>query len=449
MNIESSPNSLPHYLAGPGHPFSVSSYPIMASARAIPIIVGVGDVVNRSTKLEDAIEPMQLMLQATLLALKDTNLAPAVALELQSNIDSIDVVRSWTWPYPDLPGLLSEKMGVHPQHTHYSPHGGNQPGKLFDEAARRISLRSSRVAVVTGGEALASLNACAAAKRLPPPGWTKLPETDTVTSVFSPTRRALAPSSLGARHAIGAPIHVYPLFENGLRAHRGQSLPENNRESAELYADFAAVAQQNPYAWNYGKQPVDTAATIGTVTPKNRLICSPYPLKMNAFNTVNLAATCILTSTDYATELGIPETQWVYPLASAGTSDSADFWNRPTFHSSPAIARSLDTCLHLAGLTPDQIDLYDFYSCFPIVPKLACRHLGLPVTTADGLAKPITLLGGLTSFGGAGNNYSMHVSLFFLVFKTSLPHWESSLDVLYIGTTSPIDANPPDIYHLF
>jgi hypothetical protein len=24
--------------------------------------------------------------------------------------------------------------------------------------------------------------------------------------------------------------------------------------------------------------------------------------------------------------------------------------------------------------------------------------------------KPITLLGGLTSFGGAGNNYSMHVS---------------------------------------
>jgi hypothetical protein len=25
--------------------------------------------------------------------------------------------------------------------------------------------------------------------------------------------------------------------------------------------------------------------------------------------------------------------------------------------------------------------------------------------------KPITLLGGLTSFGGAGNNYSMHVSI--------------------------------------
>lgn len=43
--------------------------------------------------------------------------------------------------------------------------------------------------------------------------------------------------------------------------------------------------------------------------------------------------------------------------------------------------------------------------CFPIVPKLACDHLGLPIIDSP---KPLTLLGGLTSFGGAGNNYSMH-----------------------------------------
>lgn len=50
----------------------------------------------------------------------------------------------------------------------------------------------------------------------------------------------------------------------------------------------------------------------------------------------------------------------------------------------------------------------DDHSCFPIVPKLACQHLGLPFANP---LKPITLLGGLTSFGGAGNNYSMHVGL--------------------------------------
>ena len=343
------------------------------------------------------------MLQATLLAIKDTSLPPSAAQQLQSKIDSVDVVRSWTWPYPDLPGLLSERLGSKPSHKYCSPHGGNQPGKLFDEAARRISAGESHVAIVTGGEALASLSACAAAKKMPPPGWTT-PE-QSVTSVFSPTARELAPS-LGAIHSIGAPIHVYPLFENGFRAHRGQSIQQNNQESAQLYAEFAQVASQNPYAWNYGK-PAETESSIGTVTKRNRMICFPYPLLMNAFNTVNLAATCLLTSTKYAAELGIPESKWIYPLAGAGTQDSADFWSRPTFHSSPAISRSLDACLQLSGLGKDQVDLWDFYSCFPIVPKLACQHLGLPITKG---AKPTTLLGGLTSFGGAGNNYSMHVS---------------------------------------
>jgi hypothetical protein len=46
------------------------------------------------------------------------------------------------------------------------------------------------------------------------------------------------------------------------------------------------------------------------------------PLLMNAFNNVNLAGAVILTSTDYATELGIPKSQWVYPLGGAGTRDS-------------------------------------------------------------------------------------------------------------------------------
>lgn len=43
---------------------------------------------------------------------------------------------------------------------------------------------------------------------------------------------------------------------------------------------------------------------------------------MNAFNTVNLAAACILTSTDEAKKLGIPENRWVYPRSGAGEKDS-------------------------------------------------------------------------------------------------------------------------------
>lgn len=45
---------------------------------------------------------------------------------------------------------------------------------------------------------------------------------------------------------------------------------------------------------------------------------------MNAFNTVNIAAACLLTSVEYAREIGIPESRWIYPLGAAGTRDSYD-----------------------------------------------------------------------------------------------------------------------------
>jgi acetyl-CoA acetyltransferase len=128
----------------------------MASKRPTPIIIGVGDVKNKSLKLEDAIEPMQLMLQAIQLAIQDTAMTGFFATELQSSIDDISIVATWTWPYPDLPGLIATKLRVQPRHKHYSEHGGNQPAKLLDEAARRIASGQSKVAIVTGGEALAS-----------------------------------------------------------------------------------------------------------------------------------------------------------------------------------------------------------------------------------------------------------------------------------------------------
>jgi hypothetical protein len=43
---------------------------------------------------------------------------------------------------------------------------------------------------------------------------------------------------------------------------------------------------------------------------------------MNAFNTINLAGACVLTSVAYAEELGIPKTKWIYALGGAGTQDS-------------------------------------------------------------------------------------------------------------------------------
>lgn len=112
---------------------------------------------------------------------------------------------------------------------------------------------------------------CAQAGNAKPPGWTTpatLPD-----SVFSPTTADLG-KSIGGVHSFGAPIHVYPLYENGFRAHRAQTLKDNNDESAALYAEFAKVAAQNEHSWNYGTPPA-SKEDIGTVSPRNRMICLP------------------------------------------------------------------------------------------------------------------------------------------------------------------------------
>ena len=83
----------------------------------------------------------------------------------------------------------------------------------------------------------------------------------------------MSAADLGARHHIGAPIHVYPLYENGFRAHRGQRIEENHSESADMYAEFGRIAAENEFAWSHGK--VESKETIAKVEGRNRMICFP------------------------------------------------------------------------------------------------------------------------------------------------------------------------------
>jgi acetyl-CoA C-acetyltransferase len=118
---------------------------------------------------------------------------------------------------------------------------------------------------------------------------------------------------------------------------------------------------------------------------------------------VNQGAAVLLTSADKARELGIAEQRWVYVCSGASARESSDYLQRDQYQRCPAQEAVLQAIAAQAGAV-ERFALIELYSCFPIVPKMARRTLGLP---ADAL---MTTTGGLSFFGAPLNNYMTHAA---------------------------------------
>jgi acetyl-CoA C-acetyltransferase len=132
------------------------------------------------------------------------------------------------------------------------------------------------------------------------------------------------------------------------------------------------------------------------------MVCEPYPLAMNAMPHVDQAAAVIVTSLGTARRHGIADRALVHVWGGAGADDVPDVLARDSFGRSCALSAALDRCLQQAGVSSGQLDLVDVYSCFPVVPKLAGLHLGLPRDAT------LSVTGGHSCFGGPLNSYSVH-----------------------------------------
>ena len=86
--------------------------------------------------------------------------------------------------------------------------------------------------------------------------------TPTMSPHLPVTPEQIAEQAVGA----GMPISIYPLFENALRAARGQSLDEHRRAMGELFAPFTSVAAKNPHAWFPTER---SASELVEVTPQS------------------------------------------------------------------------------------------------------------------------------------------------------------------------------------
>jgi acetyl-CoA C-acetyltransferase len=354
----------------------------------LPIIVGVGQVVDRPATLQEAKEPLELMEMAARAAAADTGRPQILA-----RLDSLQVVNIISWAYEDAPGMLAQRLGATPGHTLYSGIGGETPQRLVGKAAAAIWRGEMDVCLIAGAEAMDSfMSARRQGETLP---WTPRSTPRQIEDIRVPT------NEIEQRHGATLPIRVYPLYENAIRARMGLSLEEHQRRLGLLCARMTEAAAQNPYAWFPIRR---TPEEIVTVTPQNRMICFPYPKYMNAIMEVNQGAALILCSVDAARQLGIPQERWVYIWAGTYLTDKWFMSERPSFHGSLAQELVLQRALELAGLSPEEVDMFDFYSCFPSAVQAAMLCLGMDLDDP----RPYTLTGGLPYAGGPGNNYCSH-----------------------------------------
>lgn len=354
-----------------------------------PVIAAIGEYTDRPAEPAHALEPAASMARALEAANADGG------GKLLEQIDTIDLIALISWPYENPVGRVCEMLNISPARQRNTSYGGETPLRLIHEAALAITRGEIKAAAVIGGESMNAVGKAMKAKT--PLDWTPPAPKDKAYR-FANDRIDL--SQVVRNIGVRDPSHLYPLYETALQGRRGQNPVQANRQSAELWAEFADVAADNPYAWLRHRP---SAEDIGTVTESNRIISWPYPKLMVANPSVNQSATVIVTSLATARAAGVPEEQLIYLHGGAAAAEADNFLYRDRYDRSTAQAAVLNKAVEIAGGDAKRFRHMELYSCFPVVPKMAQEVLGNPDI------KP-TVAGGLTFFGGPLNNYMSHAT---------------------------------------
>src|SRR5215831_1496781 len=354
----------------------------------IPVIVGVGEIVDRPMQIMQGLEPLTLLEQALKRAELDAG------AKLLHEIGSLDVVNFLSWRYRDPELELAQRLGVKPAHCHYGPVGGESPIRYLHEAAQRIARGECSVAAVCGAEAQSTVTKAERAGVTVP--WTPFAH-----DVPEPKRGAAFQKPLAVKLGVFRPVGVYPFYEAASAAHWGQTPREALAESGALWSRCSEAASTNPNAWLKRYFAPDD---VTTPSPDNRLIAWPYTKLMVANPTVNMGAAVILTSLAKARAAGIAERRLIYPIGGASAEEPRDYLVRDQFFESHPQNAVLNAVMDLAGGDGRTFDAIELYSCFPCVPKMARRTLKLGPDVRP------TVTGGLTFFGAPLNTYMTHAA---------------------------------------
>ncbi|MEL7044943.1 MAG: acetyl-CoA acetyltransferase, partial [Pseudomonadota bacterium] len=360
-----------------------------------PIIVGTGQATWRDR--DPTRTPVDAMQAVASLALENGGESLRSAIDAMVHVPFImDQVPELAKAMPRNPGgAVGQRLGINAvQFT--ADVGGNLPQELVNEFAARL-VRGSHDAVLIAGVELLSTFLGEVRSGAGMPAW----ESGARGSVECITDTPAMTTATEQAHGLFEPIHAYPLFESAIRHVRGLSAEQQAQQLGTLIANMSDVAADNPLAW---KRDRLTPEQVLSTAHGNRMICTPYTKVMNSVIAVDQAAALVLTTVGKAKALGIDREHWVYLRGAASAHDRWFISERVNLHASPALAAAAREALRQAGMGLDELQFFDLYSCFPSAVEVACGALGLTPDDPRGL----TVTGGMSLFGGPGNNYSLH-----------------------------------------
>ncbi|MEZ4333981.1 MAG: acetyl-CoA acetyltransferase [Myxococcota bacterium] len=358
-------------------------------AERMPVVAGIGQAIERDT-VTSVVE----------LAERASRAAAADAPGLLERVERLSFVApSFSRASHRPASELAERLGLAGVACEVSTAGGNNPQWLVNRACTEIAAGRLRSTLVCGAEATRSM-------RLAEPGADFLRvmaegagdaggPPDPV--VGTPLHGLLEQAEIKA--GLLRPADLYPVFESALAARAGATPAAWRERLAAFLARGAAVAAKNPFAWFREPWSPEAIATPGS---DNRLTAEPYTKRMNSFAQVDLGSALLVTSLAQADALGLRE-RCTFVRAGATNVDVAPA-RRPDLAASPAIRAAARAMFAAAGIGLDDVDCFDLYSCFPVAVEVGAAEIGLALDDPRGL----TLTGGMSFFGGPGNNYTSH-----------------------------------------
>jgi acetyl-CoA C-acetyltransferase len=356
-----------------------------------PVLVGQAQLAHRE-KTALQLDPLSMMAEVARMAVKDAG------LQNIPRVDTLYVVNCISKVLNEPARDLSKIIGIDPSETGYTAIGATAPQWFVNLAAKKIYSGESEWVLICGAEAFYT------SQQLPPMGMSLAryftdDEASLLASHVGDVRRPL--TDIEMRYGLVLPVHIYSLFENALRARKGQSMKEHTDEIASFCAGMSAVASQNRFAWS---KKTYTAHDIAAVDGQNRMIAYPYTKRMCANMQVNQAACVLMTSMACAEDAGVPKDKMIFFRGGGEAEDSYFVSERPDLWASPSVAEAVEQALSQVPLTLDEVQYLDLYSCFPVASRITADMLGVSPDNS----RPLTVTGGMPYFGGPGNNYAMH-----------------------------------------